>query len=149
MRSDEGARPPEGAAAGDNLGSSGQERIAIGDPGTNDGAYASVSNDAASRGVVTGVATGTTDVRAEPVENLGSSGQDGIAIAEEGVQVAQPDIEDDDDDGASTLLDLSGVAEGRQAVAVADLDADGRLDLAGADVEGDESLDTDDLASDL
>ncbi len=55
------------------------------------------------------------------------------------------DAVDEDDDGPSTLLDLSGTADGEGAVA--DLDLDGMPDVSGLDLDGDADADGVDLES--
>ena len=84
-----------------------------------------VSNAAGSRGIATGVAPGVT--------NIGSSGNDGVRVAD-----------DVDDDGPSTLLDLSGASGSDGAVVVVDLDGDAMPDMADLDSDGD-AIEADDL----
>ncbi len=99
-----------------------------------------------------GIAIKEQGVRAaEP--NIGSSGQDGYAIKEQGVRVAEPNIGSSgqdgiaiDEEGPSTLLDLSAVSDGEGAVAIGDLDADGLPDMADFDTDYDaDGIEADDL----
>lgn len=95
------------------------------DDTTDADSVATVSNAEGSRGVVTGVTPGVT--------NIGSSGNDGVRLAD-----------DLDDDGPSTLLDLSGASESGGAVVIADLDGDAMPDMADLDSDGD-AIEADDL----
>lgn len=99
-----------------------------------------------------GIAIKEQGVRAaEP--NIGSSGQDGYAIKEQGVRVTEPNIGSSgqdgiaiDEEGPSTLLDLSAVSDGEGAVAIGDLDADGLPDMADFDTDYDaDGIEADDL----